>query len=160
MRIVVVLSLLSILCLEGDALALGARVSGPGFDGLVLDMPSPQKDVEVWVPEYDQIVRMEKALPAYVKNYIKVHRIVLTRPLSKYKRHYLGVREKGRRLIGTSYYSDSLEFVTRKRWLKTIGDSSAGGDEYLGSVYDVELGEFLLFEIYPKKAGGKDKESR
>ena len=160
MRIVVLLSLLSVLCLGTDALALGTRVSGPGFDGVILDMPSPQKDVEVWVPEYDQIVRMEKALPPYVKNFIKVHQIVLTRPLSKYKRHYLGIREKGRRLIGTSYYSDGLEFVTKKRWLETVGDGSAGGDEYMGSVYDVDLGEFLLFEIYPPKAGGKGKAAK
>lgn len=160
MRIVVLLSLLSVLLTGTDAFALGTRVSGPGFDGVILDLPSPQKGVEVWLPEYDQVVRMEKALPAYVKRYIKVHKVVLSRPLSKYKRHYLGVRDNGRRLIGTSYYADSLEFVTKKRWLETVGDGSAGGDDYLGSVYDVDNGKFVLFEIYPPKAGGKGRPAK
>ncbi|HEY3490235.1 MAG TPA: hypothetical protein VGK27_08965 [Candidatus Deferrimicrobiaceae bacterium] len=151
MRNVIMLALLiaCAYCAPGHAAA--TRVSGPGFDGVILDMPSTRKDVKIWVPGYDQINEMERALPDYVKRYIKVHKIVLRKPISKYKRHYLGVSENGKRMIGVSYYYENLDFVTSKKWLNGVGDSSSGGDDYLGAVYDVDQKAYVLFEIYPDK---------
>jgi hypothetical protein len=139
--------------LAGPSVASAAtRVSGAGFDGVILDLPSTRKDVEVWVPGYDQIVEIERALPAYVKNYIKVHKITLRKPIGKYKRQYVGVKEGGKRMIGISFYYDGLDFVTSKKWLSTVGDSSKGGDDFLGAVYDMEQKAYTWFEIYAKAA--------
>jgi hypothetical protein len=142
------------------ALALGSRVSGPGFDGVILEMPSPRPDVEVWTPGYDRIAEMEKRFPPYVKRYIKSHGIVLPRPPSRYKRHYVGILEKGKRLIGASYYGDGSDFVASKKWLETVGSPESFDGDCMGSVYDVDAGEFVLFEIYPSKAEGKGKGGR
>lgn len=145
----------AIVCIGTAANAMGTRVSGPGYDGLVLDLPSAQKGVEVWIPSAEQIAEMERALPAYVKKYIKTHKVVLSRPVSKYKRHYVGVREAGRKLIGISFFSDRLDFVTSGSWLLRVGSGGGGGDDDLGAVYDVDRKKFLLFEIPPKATGPK-----
>ena len=152
MRFAIILTVVMTCAFGINGYASETRVSGAGFDGVILDLPSTQKNIEVWIPVYDQISEMEKALPEYVKTYIKANKITLTKPITKYKRQYVGIKDNGRKLIGTNYYYDNLDFVTSKKWLKTVGDCSAGGDEYLGSVYDVDQKAFVLFEIYSKKA--------
>jgi hypothetical protein len=150
MRRVLVLAIILSILSGSKVHASGTRVSGPGFDGVILDLPSTQKDVSVWVPGYDQIAEIEKALPAYVKKYIKAHKVVLRKPISKYKRQYVGVSENRKQLIGVSFYYDKLDFVTSKKWLNVVGNGGRGGDDYLGAVYDLEKKAYVLFEIYPE----------
>ncbi len=141
----VVLSALSVQA----AYPSSTRVSGPDFDGVILDLPSTRPGIAIWIPGYDQILSMEKALPEYVRNYIREKRIVLRKPISKYKRQYVGVRDDGRRLIGVSFYHENLDFITSKKWLNGVWGGDSAGDDYMGAVYDVEKQAFELFEIYP-----------
>ncbi len=151
MRISIVIAILWSVLSVHLVFASSFHVSGPGFDGMILDMPTTRKEVAVWIPGYDQIAELEKALPAYVKRYIKAHKIVLRKPISKYKRQYVGVKENGKRMIGVSFYYERLDFVTSKKWLTGVWSGESAGDDYLGAVYDVEKKAFELFEIYPGK---------
>jgi hypothetical protein len=158
MRVVAMrlLALAALLCLAfGTAQAGGNRVSGPNFDGVVLDLPSTQKGVDVWVPGYDAINEMERAFPAYVKKYIKIHKVTLTKPISKYKRQYVGIVDGGKKLIGVSYFYEKTDFVTSKRWLQQVGSTAGGGDDYMGAVYDAGARKFVTFEICPPAPKGK-----
>ena len=72
----------------------GERVSGPGFDGVVMMDAGPGG----WTPTRSEIAELEKALPADTSTAWSERKALSARRLSEYKRQYVG-RSHGRRRV-------------------------------------------------------------
>jgi hypothetical protein len=124
----------------------GHRVSGPGYEGIIVTKTSESKFIPegIWVPDRVQIAMIENSLPGYVASEIRLwsQKNPPLPPLSEYKRQYLGIIESRHKLIRIILYHNSL--VGSGEWLRDMG-ISGGGNKVLQAIYDKDLRKFVHF---------------
>lgn len=136
--------LLGLSLFAADSPAMGGeRVSGPGFEGVVImeDMPGR------WTPTRQQIAELETALPAYAAAELKRLKLTLSKSLSEYKRHYIGRVEGRRRTIHITFFHDKTDIVKSGKWLDGPIRVLGGGDNFLYAEYDTDAKMFFSFGV-------------
>jgi hypothetical protein len=147
LRIVLLLGVVSMLVRT----ALPPARSGiPTAHGMIITEAEPWhwhvKPGDFWVPDEDQVARAERAAWLYFEGpHAKAH---LSRPLSQYKRQYLGLR-KGplhgrdeRRTIQCFFTSSDVGAFDLSRPV----DAMDGGDSFFEINYDVSSGQCSNFQ--------------
>ena len=123
----------------------GTRVSGQGYDGLVIS-PLPDQPYQCWQPTADQIKALEAALPPYVAGELhRWHVQALPKPLTEYKRQYWGFCLDKTFYIDVHFYHRSTELVRSGQWLRGMVSVSGGGYLYYKARYDATHRVFTSF---------------
>ena len=124
---------------------VGARVSGPGYDGLIIS-PLPDQPYQGWQPTPDQIKELETALPPYVSGKLRRWRVQsLPKPLTEFKRQYWGFYSNKTFYIDVHFYHRSTELVRTGQWLRSMVSVSGGGYLFYKARYDASHHVFTSF---------------
>lgn len=99
----------------------------------------PSKAVEFWRPSKEDILRLEKALPGYLKDYQQYCDV----SFSKSKRQYGGIIIAGRKIIYVNAFGGGHESY----WKDSPVNVCDGGCKYWGIEFDVESGEFSNLDM-------------
>jgi hypothetical protein len=125
---------------------LGTRVSGEGFEGIILSEPFVEdigsQGVSSWWDVQDRDIR---TLEDHLRSYVKAHRGVLgprlTNELPSYRRWYHSeLSTAGKRQIHVFLMHGSQ--VSRSQWLHQLFGVAGGGDYYWHMTYTVQDGSF------------------
>ncbi len=121
--------------------AAGERVSGPGFDGVVMMDVGPGS----WMPTRSEIAELENALPADTSTAWNERKAPSARRLSEYRRQYVGRTQAQRRVIHVTFLHNDTTSVRSGEWLQRLILVAGGGDMYLSADYDPEVKALLSF---------------
>ncbi|MCL2310823.1 MAG: hypothetical protein FWC42_11275 [Proteobacteria bacterium] len=94
--------------------------------------PTPQNVSGFWRPELSQIQELEAALPAFINGDPQGK---LLRPLTEFKRQYIGFIQDGKKYIYGNFY---LSGSRKTEISKTAVIVCDGGASFWGVVYSVE----------------------
>jgi hypothetical protein len=110
-----------------------------------------------WTPSETEIKQVELRLPAYVKSEIKaaprlVQLAEIGENLPRYRRQYVGVIEKGRKLILINALrpKPSSGVDAFENWDRQFIDVSDGGSQFWSALYDVENSVFRQLNVHGK----------
>ncbi len=95
-----------------------------------------------WTPSQEQVDKLEKKLPAYLKDQLKSHSEPLRIDLSKYKRQYFGYSLNGKKVIYVNAFCDYFDY-----WKTTFVFVFDGGQCFFQAAYDPETYKFLSFSV-------------
>jgi len=95
-----------------------------------------------WTPSQEQIDKLEKKLPAYLKDQAMSHSKPLKIDLSKYKRQYFGYSLNGKKVIYINAFSHSFD-----NWKNTLVFVFDGGQSFFQATFDPEANKFVSFSV-------------
>jgi hypothetical protein len=103
---------------------------------------SPSKVSQFWSPSLEQIQRLERALPTYLR--VEGRTPVIADTVA-YHRQYVGIVVNGKRLIYGNFYPISVsDFFDEKSTPVVVCD---GGASFWGIVFEPESSEFLDLQV-------------
>lgn len=95
-----------------------------------------------WTPSQEQIDRLEKKLPVYLKGQSKSYSKPLKIDLSKYRRQYIGYSLSSNKVIYVNAFCHSFDY-----WKKTFVFVFDGGQCFFQVTFDPETDRFLNFSV-------------
>ena len=127
----------------GSAPAMsGERMSGPGFEGVVIVEEGPGR----WTPTRREIEELERTLPADTSAAWSERKVVPKR-LSEYKRQYVGLGHGKKRTIHVTFLHNSTSSVRSGAWLQRSILVAGGFDMYLSAEYDPDAKVLLSLSV-------------
>ena len=95
-----------------------------------------------WTPSQEQIDKLERMLPAFVKAQSKNHSRHPKIKLSKYKRQYFGYSLNGKKVIYVNAFCHAFAY-----WEKTFLLVEDGGQCFFQATFDPESDKFISFNV-------------
>ncbi len=95
-----------------------------------------------WVPTRQQIKELEDKLPAYLESLQLNSAPEILSSLPSYRRQYMGIVEKDRRLIYVNLFCRDF-FPNKDDWKTKFVWVPDGGPCFLQVYYDIEMGTFV-----------------
>lgn len=102
-----------------------------------IDVPGPY-----WTPSQEQVDKLEKKLPAYLKDQSSTHSKPLKIDLPKYKRQYFGYNLSGKKVIYVNAFCNYFDY-----WKTTFVFVDDGGQCFFQATYDPESDKFVSFSV-------------
>ena len=102
-----------------------------------INVPGPY-----WTPSKEQVDKLEKKLPAYLKNQSNTNSKALEIDLQKYKRQYFGYSLSGNKVIYVNAFCDYFDY-----WKTTFVFVFDGGQCFFQATYDPESDKFVSFGV-------------
>jgi hypothetical protein len=102
-----------------------------------------------WTPLLDDVLKMERQLPAFLRREGRARRLHNERPVplwkrvAGYKRQYFGLVEKGRSIVYGNFFCDG----GGTDWQRRPVDVDDGGDCYFQVRYDPKTGRFFALSV-------------
>jgi len=123
------------------------RIQAQGIDGVIV--PDARASAfyvghysapsSYWTPSADEVMALERALPAHLAHAAAQ----LVPKLGRYKRQYVGVVENGARLVFANFFCDARPI----EWMHRPVIVDDGGDCYFQIKYDPSTGAFSALNI-------------
>lgn len=106
-----------------------------GFSGI--------EEKDTWTPDKSEILKLEEGLESYLKKAAARRSPNLWSKLAKYKRQYVGLMRKGRKVIFANFFCDAFDLDWKTRPV-SVED---GGDCFFNVVYDSGSATFSDLQI-------------
>jgi hypothetical protein len=125
------------------------RVSGPGYDGVIIGADA-RDSADLWTPAESIVREAEALLPTYLdspKAAATLHGSRIRAELPHYKRQYWGVVRRGQREIAIHFYHQDSFTVRGGSWLRGRVAVMGGGDHFFQLTYRVQDRRFSELHI-------------